>query len=105
MGALIYDGQSFEFEDRALAHLQAVITMKLRRREPFLLTWSQEAADETDPVGRHALWIDNAIPLRYEFASSVPERLDDQWLNSLADLASRASGLVFAPQPSEVAAV
>ncbi|WP_456302343.1 DUF7882 family protein, partial [Streptomyces bacillaris] len=38
MGALIYDGQSFEFDDRALAHLQAVITMKLRRREPFLLT-------------------------------------------------------------------
>jgi hypothetical protein len=105
MGALIYDGQSFEFEDRALAHLQAVITMKLRRREPFLLTWTRDEADLTDPVGRHALWIDNAIPLRYEFESPTPERLDDQWLNTLADLASRASGLHFAPQPSEPAAV
>lgn len=98
MGALIYDGQSFEFDDRALAHLQAVITMKLRRREPFLLTWNPVEADR---IGRHALWIDNAIPLRYEFVSPGPERLDDQWLNSLADQSSRASGLFFSPAPAE----
>ncbi|MGH1525131.1 hypothetical protein ACRAWC_14245 [Leifsonia sp. L25] len=102
MGALIYGGQSFAFDDRTLAHLQAVITMKLRRREPFLLTWSPE---EAEGIGRHALWIDNAIPLRYEFASAVSERLDDQWLNTLADLASRASGLVVTPQPAEPAVV
>ncbi|MEY9954067.1 hypothetical protein [Leifsonia sp. EB34] len=102
MGALIYDGQSFEFDDRTLAHLQAVITMKLRRREPFLLSWTPE---ETDPVGRHALWIDNAIPLRYEFACAAPERLDDQVLNTLADHASRASGLVLAPHPAAPAPV
>lgn len=102
MGALVYDGQSFEFDDHALAHLQAIITMKLRRREPFLLTWTPDGAD---PIGRHSLWIDNAIPLRYEFDSPSPERLDDQWLNTLADLASRASGLVFAPQPTEPAPV
>jgi hypothetical protein len=108
MGAMIYAGQSFEFDDRALAHLQAVITMKLRRREPFLLTWTPEDGEVgalAEPVGRHALWIDNAIPLRYEFASSTAVRLGDQWLNSLADLASRASGLVFVPQPAEPAAV
>ncbi|MEN2736185.1 hypothetical protein ABCS02_00205 [Microbacterium sp. X-17] len=98
MGALIYDGQSFEFDDRALAHLQAVITMKLRRREPFLLSWNP---DEAEPIGRHAIWIDNAIPLRYEFLSPTPERLDEQWLNTLADQSSRASGLYFSPQRAE----
>lgn len=98
MGALFYNGQSFEFDDRALAHLQAVITMKLRRREPFLLSWNPSDAD---PIGRHAIWIDNAIPLRYEFLSPTPERLDEQWLNALADQSSRASGLFFSPQPAE----
>ena len=98
MGALIYDGQSFEFDDRALAHLQAVITLKLRRREPFLLTWNP---DEAEPIGRQALWIDNAIPLRYEFTSPAPERLDDRWLNALADQTSRPSGLFFSAQPAE----
>ncbi|WP_434318830.1 hypothetical protein [Leifsonia sp. P73] len=102
MGALIYDGQSFEFDDRALAHLQAVITMKLRRREPFLLSWTPSDAD---PIGRHAIWIDNAIPLRYEFLSPTPERLDEQWLNTLADQSSRASGLFFSAQPAEPVAV
>lgn len=102
MGALIYDGQSFDFDDRSLAHLQAIITMKLRRREPFLLTW---APDEAEPIGRYAVWIDNAIPLRYEFTSAAPEHLDDQWLNVLADHASRASGLMFIPQAAEPAAV
>ena len=82
--------------------LDGLATQSLRfRPSPFrsiLLTWNPDVAE---PIGRHALWIDNAIPLRYEFLSPPPERLDEQWLNTLADLSSRAGGLFFSPQPAE----
>jgi hypothetical protein len=40
MGSLLYgnSGTAVEFEDRALIHLQIVITNKLRRRESFLFS-------------------------------------------------------------------
>ena len=45
MGTLRYgtgDDSTFEMEDADLAHLAAVVTAKLRRREPFLLTCRSE---------------------------------------------------------------
>lgn len=98
MGVLVYDGQGFEFDDRALAHIQAVITVKLRRREPFLLSWSTA---QSAPA-RHSVWIDNAIPLRYEFNRDAGDRLDDAWLNQLMDMASRSAGVVVPQDLAEV---
>ena len=95
VGALVYGGQSFEFDDRVLAHLQAVISMKLRRREPFLISWT---AAPGEPISRHAVWIDNSIPLRYEFVTETSEKLDDRWLNELMEMSSRTSGLVITPE-------
>ncbi len=96
MGVLIYDGERFDFDDRTLAHLQAVITVKLRRREPFLLTWrAQLGAREV----RSSVWIDNAIPLRYEVDPAAAQPLNQAWLDGLMDLTTRASGLVVFPEP------
>jgi hypothetical protein len=33
-----------EVDDRALAHLKMVMVAKLRRHEPFLLSWENSAA-------------------------------------------------------------
>lgn len=96
MGVLVYDGEPFDFDDRTLAHLQAVITVKLRRREPFLLTWR---ADRGGRQVRNSLWIDNAIPLRYELDVESAQPLNQTWLDGLMDRATRAGGLVVFPEP------
>ena len=101
MGTLTYNGDSFTFDDRTLAHLQAALTLKLRRREPFLLSWvPQEAGD----FARTSLWIDNAIPIRYDFDQADPGRLNDAWLNSMVEMASRASGLLVTEEPASLGA-
>ena len=44
MGKFIYDGNiKVDFEDRLLAHLQAVIMAKVRRGESFPFTWKDGA--------------------------------------------------------------
>ncbi len=47
MGTLIYGhgDLTVDFDDRTLAHLQVVIGTKLRRRESFLLSWSDDGQD------------------------------------------------------------
>ncbi len=43
MGKFIYDGNiKVDFEDRLLAHLQAVIMAKVRRGESFPFTWKDD---------------------------------------------------------------
>lgn len=96
MGVLVYDGEAFEFEDRVLAHLQAVVTVKLRRREPFLLSWSSTEGERTV---RNSVWIDNAIPLRYELHTEALGRLDQAWIDELMEMTARASGVVLAAEP------
>lgn len=91
MGVLVYDGESFEFDDRTLAHVLAVATVKLRRREPFLLSWPTGGHQAT----RTSVWIDNAIPLRYEVGAEHVGRLDQAWLDELMEMTTRASGVVL----------
>lgn len=91
MGVLVYDGEPFEFDDRTLAHVLAVATVKLRRREPFLLSWPTGGEKTT----RTSVWIDNAIPLRYEVSAESVGRLDQAWLDELMEMTTRASGVVL----------
>ena len=45
MGKFTYEGgQKVEIEDRALTHVQLVITAKLRRGEPFPFTWREDVS-------------------------------------------------------------
>lgn len=99
MGTLTYDGERFTFDDRTLAHLQAALTLKLRRREPFLLSWVPQEPIES---ARTSLWIDNAIPIRYDFDQTEPGRLNEAWLNSMVEMAGRASGLLVTEEPANL---
>ena len=51
MGSLQYDSQVFPVDDRMLLHVQTVIAVKLRRKEPFLLSW---VSDVSAGSGCHA---------------------------------------------------
>lgn len=98
MGKLTYEGgPRFEVEDRALLHLQLVITAKLRRGEPFALSWKDDASVGG---GRTTVWIHprSSIVFKY-FGSRIP-KINQAWVDALAFTANAPSGLYLVPEPS-----
>lgn len=85
-----------EFEDRVLAHLQAVIAVKVRRSEPFFFSWfdTQAVGD-----GRSAAWISPEVPMHFRYSSSQPHRLNRGWLESMVIAAGSTHGLVLTEEP------
>ncbi|KZX20405.1 hypothetical protein [Rathayibacter tanaceti] len=96
MGRLLYGGpaSSHAFDDRALAHLQTIITSRFRRGEGFLLT----IEDEQDR--RSELWLHPGIPTRYEYDGPEPVELNPQWLRELSAASNGRRGLHLLPEPS-----
>lgn len=94
VGTLIYDGaDGFTFDDRVLAHLQAVIQTKLRRREGFLLIWTDRTAG---PIGiLRSVWLDPAISLQFVFAEPRLPELNREWLGILSERANSNTGLIL----------
>ena len=90
MGLLHYDSRTFPMTDRLLAHLQVVISMKLRRSESFFLTWRNEPAGTS---GRNSLWIDNGVPIFCEFESSEIPLINRAWIDTLTQSAGTNFGL------------
>jgi hypothetical protein len=99
MGVLSYGGTDYHFDDRLLAHLQVVITTKLRRRESFALSWIPE-----DDGGREAIWIDNGLPIRFSYEEAAIAGLNRDWLEALMDGTHRPNGLLVMPEPAQLAA-
>lgn len=97
MGTLRYGGEEFEFSDRVLTHMQVVISAKLRRGENFFFTWPVPAEGGS---GRHALWIDNGVPIHFFYSGSRSVGINREWLESLIASASRASGLLLTEEPT-----
>ncbi|WP_258045864.1 DUF7882 family protein [Leifsonia shinshuensis] len=91
MGSLIYDSTVIEFDDRLLLHLQIVIVNKLRRRESFAMSW-RDAPEIGD--GRSTIWLDPSIPLYFKFSGSRTPSINRDWLETLAESAASATGLV-----------
>jgi hypothetical protein len=84
MGMLIYgSGDEYEIDDRALAHLKAVIGAKLRRQEGFFLSWANDAEHGS---GRR---------------DSRPPELNRAWLEVLSETSHSPRGLQLIPE-SEV---
>lgn len=98
MGSLIYGSSSIEiqFEDRVLAHLQVVMSAKLRRNESFFFSWFD---DPSVGDGRSAIWVDAAIPLYFRYSGSRPPSLNKVWLEELAVSAGSNQGLVLLEEP------
>lgn len=99
MGKFIYDGQiRVDFEDRVLAHLQVVITTKLRRGESFTFMWKD---DNSIGDGRTMVWLHQSCSLVYKFYGSRTPALNRAWLENLTRVANSPSGLYLVPEPPE----
>jgi len=99
MGFLVYGAHAVEIavDDRSLAHLQVVITAKLRRSETFILT-----LEGGEGLGRRVLWIAPAIPLMFRYSGSRPPALNKHWLEDMISHANTMAGLFVSPEPSQV---
>jgi hypothetical protein len=91
MGRLTYDGfdTPIQVDDVELAHLTAVITTKLRRRESLALSWRHP-----DGTGRSTVWLHPAIEIRFEFDGPVTPELDPRRIEKLAAEAA-LGGITF----------
>lgn len=95
MGTLYYGSHNtpIEINDRALAHLKAVIVAKLRRGEAFTLSFQHE-----DGSGRSTVWLSSAIPLRFTFEEAQRPELNSHWLEELAESANLLGGITLVPE-------
>ena len=104
MGSLIYGSAAIEidFDDRVLAHLEAVFNAKLRRRESFLFSWRD---DPSVGDGRSSIWVDSSIPMYFKFSGSRVPVLDKEWLEELVLDASSTRGLALGDDPNVDASI
>ncbi|MEA9985708.1 MULTISPECIES: ATP-dependent DNA ligase [Subtercola] len=97
MGMLTYGspGTDLHFDDRLLAHLQAVITAKLRRDEKFGFTCSAG-----DGGGYVSVWVHPAIPLVFRFDGAERPTLNRAWIEALMQSANSGGGLSAVAEPA-----
>ncbi|CAN5128975.1 hypothetical protein BH11ACT2_BH11ACT2_15820 [soil metagenome] len=98
MGTLLYGnaGISVEFADRALWHLQIVITAKLRRGESFLFSWADSVEVGS---GRSTIWLDPSSTILYRFLGSRTPAVNREWIAELMVSANSTGGLFFTIEP------
>lgn len=98
MGYLHYGSppESFQFDDRTLAHVELVVLAKLRRNESFALTI--DAPDD----GRQTIWINSSASLRFEFDTTKVD-VNREWLEELIDSANTTTGMKVLPEPEKKA--
>ncbi|MFS0793868.1 ATP-dependent DNA ligase [Microbacterium sp. 1P10AE] len=99
VGKFIYDGDiKVEFEDRLLAHLQAVIMAKVRRGESFPFTWKD---DISIGGGRTTVYVHPNVSLVFKYHGSRNPQLSSSWLHALTYNANSGRGLYVIPEPDE----
>jgi hypothetical protein len=99
MGKLIYEGTvKVDFDDRLLAHLQMVISSKLRRGEAFAFSWRD---DPSIGDGRTTIWVHPQVSLVYKYYGSKRPPLNRAWIDALSHTANSSAGLYVVPEPAE----
>lgn len=97
MGKFIYEGaQKVEIEDRAMLHMQLVITAKLRRSEPFPFSWRE---DVSVGGGRTTVWMHANSALVFKYYGSRQPSVNRAWVDALAVTANSPGGLYLTPEP------
>lgn len=97
MGKLVYDtDMTIDFDDRMLAHLQLVISTKLRRGEAFTLSWRDEPQMGN---GRTTIWLHPSIPLVFKYFGGRMPAINREWIDQLALSANSTGGLRAIPEP------
>lgn len=98
-GKFIYDGNvKTQIEDRALAHIQLVVTAKLRRGEPFGFTWRE---DMSVGGGRTTVWVHPGASIVYKYYGGRQPAINRAWVEALAFTANSPTGLYLIPEPAE----
>lgn len=98
MGRFIYDGSTkVEVEDRALRHLQLVMTAKLRRGEPFPYTWKEDASIGG---GRITVLLHAGSSMVFKYVGSRQPEINRAWVDALAYTANSPGGLYLVPEPA-----
>jgi len=98
VGRILYGGTGVEIalDDRAMAHLQAVVATKLRRGEGFFLQWHDDPATGDE---HHAAWIAPNVPLYFHYAGPKPTELRREWLEAMTVGANSNGGLLLGEEP------
>jgi hypothetical protein len=97
MGKFTYDGALVvDFDDRVLAHLQIVITSKLRRGESFAFAWRDDASIGD---GRTTVWVNPNVSLIYKFLGGRQPVINRAWLEALSASANSSTGLHVVQEP------
>jgi len=101
VGTLRYGAsqRSIRIDDRALAHLQVVITTKLRRNEGFLLQWDRGVEFGS---GRGAFWVHPSCDLMYDYEGGREASLDPAELDRMMAEASSSRGLRIVAEEREL---
>lgn len=103
MGRFIYEGSTkVEVEDRALRHLQLVMTAKLRRGEPFPYTWKEDASIGG---GRITVWLHAGSSMVFKYVGSRQPEINRAWVDALAYTANSPGGLYLVPEPAGSAVI
>jgi hypothetical protein len=90
MGKLIYGASEFELDDRLLAHLQVITSVKLRRGENFFVTWRNLVNRGS---GRQSVWIDNGLHIAFTYDGSRVPEVNREWVEAMSTSASTNFGL------------
>ncbi|MGO4536750.1 DUF7882 family protein [Leifsonia sp. 2MCAF36] len=92
MGSLFYGASRLEIvvDDATLALLQRVIVAKMRRGEPFAITWDD---DDSIGDGLSSVWISPTIELHFKFDSGRLPALDPAELERMSMESATPSGL------------
>jgi hypothetical protein len=100
MGTLVYgERRVIDFDDRLLAHLQIVISAKLRRRESFYMSWREPTASGS---GRVSIWLDPGIPLMFHYDNAKALSINREWLAALSESSNTASGLMITDEAAHL---
>jgi hypothetical protein len=94
MGTLFYGSGRLPvlIDDVVLAHIQAVVASKLRRREGFLLSWSDSLSVGN---GRSSIWIHAEADLHFKFDGGKAPTMDAALFAELSRAANSPRGLVL----------
>jgi hypothetical protein len=90
MGTLFYGTTPYPLDDRLLAHLQVIVSMKLRRGENFFITWRNPTSVGS---GRQSLWIDNGLHLAFAYDGSKIPSVNREWIENMSMSAGTNFGL------------
>src|SRR6478735_5944723 len=79
MGRLAFGSETVTFDDRLLGHLEVVMVAKLRRREPFILTWT---VDPSLGSGRVSRWVGVSTSWDIRYHSRAIGPINPAWIDA-----------------------